>query len=120
MDSTCIVRGVSVKEKVRVMCCYLLELHGSDVAVAVLELHQEGEPEAGGALVHVERDVLAPVPARRPAMQPTKQTPPVTAVSTRGSCNTFPFSRVKIHHRADAGYPERTQDTTSGGRRCSL
>lgn len=46
---------------------YLFELHGSDVAVAVLELHQEGEPEASGALVHVEGDVLASVPARRPA-----------------------------------------------------
>lgn len=57
------------------MWSYLLELHGSDVAVAVLELHQEGEPEGGGALVHVEGDALAPVPARRPA---TEQTPPVS------------------------------------------
>ena len=76
MDSTCIVT-------------YLLELHGSDVAVAVLELHQEGEPEAGGALVHVEGDVLAPVPARRPATQPNKRHP--SPVSTRASSNTFQF-----------------------------
>jgi hypothetical protein len=66
---------------------YLLELHGSDVAVPVLELDEEREPEAGRTLVHVEGDVLPPVLARRPANVPSlplvsyNKAPRVSAIS---------------------------------------
>jgi hypothetical protein len=65
---------------------YLLELHGCDVAVPVLELDEEREPEAGRTLVHVEGDVLPPVLARCPANVPliplvSNKAPRVSATS---------------------------------------
>ena len=57
---------------------YLLYLHGSNVAFAVLELDEQREPEAGRALVHTECDVLPAVLAGSPGVYAqTNDTAPV-------------------------------------------
>lgn len=50
------------------MVYYLLYLHGSNVAFAVLELDEQREPEVGRALVHTECYVLPAVLAGRPGV----------------------------------------------------
>lgn len=59
------VRGNRIERTVR----YLLYLHGSDVAFAVLELDEQREPEVGRALVHTECYVLPAVLAGRPGIR---------------------------------------------------
>jgi hypothetical protein len=58
---------------------YLLYLHGSNVAFAVLELDEQREPEAGRALVHTECYVLPAVLAGSPGVYAqTNDTAPVS------------------------------------------
>ena len=47
---------------------YLLYLHGSNVALAVLELDQQWQPEVRRALVYTEGYVLPAVLARSPGI----------------------------------------------------
>lgn len=91
----------------------LLELHGSDVTVAVLELDQEGEPEAGGALVHVEGDVLAPVPARRPSLPSPSALPYQVAVAGCHSGSTTLCAAPEASAEPKRHAPQTTSDARS-------